>query len=115
MASGKSLIGKKLAESLNFKFIDLDDYIEIKEKLSISEIFSNYGEIYFRKLEHLTLKALISDNQNCVISLGGGTPCYSNNLDLLLNNSEIKTLYLKVSITNLLDRIFKEKSKRPLI
>ena len=115
MASGKSLIGKKLAQILNYEFIDLDDYIEKEEDSSISEIFKNKGEIYFRKREHEILKDLILVNQKCVISLGGGTPCYSSNLDLLLNNSDLKTFYLRVSINNLSERLFIEREKRPLV
>lgn len=115
MTSGKSLIGKKLAQTLDCEFIDLDEWIEKKEKLKISEIFKKRGEIYFRKLEHETLKTLVLDTKRNVISLGGGTPCYSNNLDLLINKSDLKTLYLKVSMTNLVDRLFKEKKNRPLV
>ncbi len=115
MTSGKSLIGKKLAQILNYEFIDLDDYIEKEEDSSISEIFKNKGEIYFRKREHEILKDLILVNQKCVISLGGGTPCYSSNLDLLLNNSDLKTFYLRVSINNLSERLFIEREKRPLV
>ena len=115
MASGKSLIGKKLAELLNYKFIDLDDYIVNEEDMSLSEIFKNKGEIYFRKREHTILRDLISIDQKCVLSLGGGTPCYSNNLELLLNNPDLKTIYLKVSINNLSNRLFNERENRPLV
>mgnify|MGYP000929308201 CR=1 FL=1 len=115
MASGKSLIGKKLAELLNYNFIDLDDCIASEEDMSIKEIFKNKGEIYFRNREHEILKDLVSIDQKCVISLGGGTPCYSHNLELLLNDSDLKTIYLKVSIKNLSDRLFKERENRPLV
>ena len=115
MTSGKSLIGKKLAKILNYQFVDLDDSIEKEVGLSIGEIFKNKGEIYFRNREHEILKHLISINQNCIISLGGGTPCYSHNLDLLLNNSDLKTFYLKVSVATISDRLFNEREHRPLV
>ena len=72
MGVGKSTIGKKLARKLKLKFIDIDRLIEKKEKSSISEIFSQNGESYFRKIEkNITLEELKKDN--CVIALGGGT------------------------------------------
>ena len=77
MASGKSTIGRILADKLNYSFIDLDDYIEEKEQTSVSEIFKSKGEIYFRKLETTSLQALLNNKDNLVLSLGGGTPCYS--------------------------------------
>ncbi|MCL4117360.1 UNVERIFIED_CONTAM: hypothetical protein GTU68_056804 [Idotea baltica] len=115
MTSGKSLIGKKLAQVLDYEFIDLDDYIVKKEELNIAEIFNKKGEIYFRKIEHIALKDIISDNQNCVLSLGGGTPCYGNNLKLLLNDLDLKTFYLKASIDTISERLFNERKKRPLV
>ncbi|MBU2938396.1 shikimate kinase [Lacinutrix sp. C3R15] len=115
MASGKSYLGKKIAKILDFEFLDLDDFIEKEEKTTIKEIFLNKGEIYFRKIEHLYLKKAIAANMNTVISLGGGTPCYSDNMSLLLNKSNIKTVYLQVTIPNLVERAFNETAKRPII
>ena len=115
MASGKSLIGKEITEILKFDFIDLDDYIEQKEQVSVKEIFNNKGEIYFRKKEHLYLKELLSQKGNYVIALGGGTPCYSDNISLLLNTKDCMTMYLKVSIPIIIKRLISEKDKRPLI
>ncbi|WP_452224330.1 shikimate kinase [Lacinutrix chionoecetis] len=115
MASGKSFIGKELAKVLGFKFIDLDDVIELKEKRSLSEIFSESGEIYFRKKEKQYLDSLLKTSINSVISLGGGTPCYFNTMDSLISKPKIKTVYLNVSIPVLVDRLREEKSKRPLI
>jgi len=115
MASGKSVIGEKLAEALNFMYQDLDDYIEIKENSSIKEIFAVKGEIYFRKIEYQYLNQILSKKGNCVLSLGGGTPSYTNNLALLLDNENIITIYLKASLNELAKRLFSEKADRPLI
>ena len=115
MASGKSLVGKVLAKRLNFKFIDLDDYIEIQEKMSVKEIFSSKGEIYFRKAETRCLKNLLEDSDKIVLSLGGGTPCYSGNMEIILNDENSRSVYLKTGIATLVERLKNEKSKRPLI
>jgi shikimate kinase len=114
MGSGKSTIGKQLATVLEYNFVDLDNYIEIKEGSSVTEIFKNKGEIYFRKIEHKYLIELLSQNINIVLSLGGGTPCYANNMELL-NVKGIQSYYLKLTSANLVDRLFEEKEQRPLI
>lgn len=113
MGSGKSLIGKELASKNHLKFIDLDAYIEKNENQTISELFSNKGHIYFRLKESEYLKDILTNNHNIVLSLGGGTPCYGNNLDLI-NNYSI-SIYLKTSIKILSNRLMKEKYERPLI
>lgn len=114
MGSGKSTIGQQLALILGYEFIDLDTYIEVKEGCTISEIFKNKGEIYFRKKEHGYLNDIISQNSNIVLSLGGGTPCYANNLQLL-NTNNVVSYYLKLLPGSLVDRLFDEKEHRPLI
>lgn len=113
MASGKSAVGKILAERLNILFIDLDSFIEEREQLSISEIFSKKGEIYFRKKEGDYLQELIDLNESAVISLGGGTPCYGNNLEIIENKST--SFYLKASIDTIFERLKNETSQRPLV
>lgn len=113
MASGKSAVGKKLAEKLEHQFIDLDSFIEEMEKMSISEIFKTKGEIYFRKQESFYLKEVLNLPQNLIISLGGGTPCYGNNSSVIQNNSV--SFYLKVSIATIYSRLKNETDKRPLV
>jgi len=115
MASGKSTLGKILADRLNFKFIDLDDFIESKERCSINDIFKQKGEIYFRKIETNYLKELLETDNKLILSLGGGTPCYGNNLELIQNSQGTKSIYLKASIPVLIERLEKEKAKRPII
>ena len=114
MGCGKTTIGQKLAVSLNRQFIDLDQYIEQNEKLSIKKLFESNKEIQFRKLEHHYLKELISNPDSFVLSLGGGTPCYANNL-LMLQADHITSVYLKASIATLTKRLEDQKDSRPLL
>jgi shikimate kinase len=114
MSSGKSTIGKHLADKLFLPFIDLDIYIEKKEKKSVSDIFKNKGEIYFRLIEHKYLKEILISDQKVVLSLGGGTPCYADNMNLI-NTANAISFYLQTSIKVLVDRLTKEKDDRPLI
>lgn len=113
MASGKSTIGKALAKQLNLNFYDLDSYIEVEEKQPISEIFQTKGEIYFRILEHKKLKELIAKEEDMVVALGGGTPCYAGNMNYILNHGT--SIYLQYSLQILVDRLWKENMQRPMI
>ena len=113
MGSGKSTIGEILSKTLNLPFFDLDFVIEAQENQSISEIFKAKGEIQFRKLEHLTLQNLLKENNNAIISLGGGTPVYHNNIDLIHQNSY--SIYLQATVATLSERLIAEKDTRPLI
>ncbi|WP_417444231.1 shikimate kinase [Joostella sp.] len=114
MGSGKSTIGKILAKKNDLAFIDFDEYIEKKEGLSIPQIFSQKGEIYFRKKETLYLLELLNAKPDAVVSLGGGTPCFGNNMDVVLNATE-NVFYLKLSVDVLEKRLKHEKAQRPLI
>lgn len=113
MGSGKTSVGKELSVALKLPFIDLDHYIEEKEQLTINELFKQKGEIYFRKQEHQILKQLISNTDAFVLSLGGGTPCYANN-HLLLQSTQVVSIYLQASINTLVERL-QNASHRPLL
>ena len=117
MSSGKSSVGKLLAKQMQYDFIDLDHYISENEGMPISEIFNLKGELYFRKKEKEYLEKILrsSTTTNLVLSLGGGTPCYYNNMRLILEQTGINSVYLKVNIETLLQRLWKEKEHRPLI
>ncbi len=112
MGCGKSTIGKKLAETLNYKFIDLDSFIQQKTEENITEIFQKQGENYFRDLEKESLNE-ICKMENIVIATGGGTPCFFDNMQKILDSG--KSIYLKMKVQDLKDRLQKEKNKRPLI
>jgi shikimate kinase len=112
MGSGKTTAGKKLAADLGYEFIDLDHFIETQYKQTIPEIFSTHGEKEFRSMEHNALKKVL-EKTDAVISCGGGTPCYFNNIELMNNNGI--TIYLKMSVNALVHRLLQAKEKRPLI
>ena len=111
MGSGKSIIGKDLSEYLNFKFYDTDKEIELKTNKSISKIFEEQGETYFRKIEEKICVKLLSQN-NCVISLGGGSIINRNIRKEIKQNSY--SIFLQVKLSNLLKRL-KTSKKRPLL
>ena len=114
MGCGKSTIAQKLSGMIATPYIDLDEYIEKKAKMSIKEIFESKGEIHFRKLEHTYFIELLNSPDEIIIGLGGGTPCYANNHELLIGEGKT-SIYLKASIDTLFNRLVSNKSKRPLI
>ena len=114
MGCGKSTVSKKLANLTGISVIDLDKKIEKREKLTINEIFEQKGEVYFRKLERTIFMELLESPKTMIIALGGGTPCYANNHELL-NGENVLSIYLKASVETLVKRLFTNRSKRPLI
>lgn len=112
MGCGKSTAGKQLANKLHLNFLDLDKYIEQNYRQSIPTIFRNEGEEKFRELEHLSLQELLKQD-NYVLSLGGGTPCFYNNMDLIKKSGI--SVYLKMSVQSLVNRLIHAKNPRPLI
>ncbi len=112
MGSGKSTIGKKLAKKMQYSFVDLDKYIEQKHSGCISDIFSQKGEDIFRKMEREALEELIAID-NVVISLGGGTPCFFDNMKVIRENGV--SVYLKMPASALLQRLQNAKVERPLL
>ncbi|QKX05681.1 shikimate kinase [Aquimarina sp. TRL1] len=115
MGSGKSLVGRCLSETIGSEYLDLDDYIEAEEKKTIKNIFEEKGEVYFRKKEHFYLKKVLGAFENTVISLGGGTPCFSGNIEIINKLAEGRSIYLQTGVDELVERLFGEKNKRPLI
>ena len=117
MGSGKSTIGRLLATKQGINFIDVDQVIEEKYKKSIGEIFAIEGETRFREIEHNTLQNNLDNNISSVVSVGGGLPCFHENMDLM--NSKGITVYLKMSAEAIYSRLvaLSEQSRalRPLI
>ena len=114
MGSGKTTIGRIVANHLSVKFLDLDDYIAQKENLSVAEIFKEKGEVYFRKKEHDYLKEIFLNENRFLLSLGGGTPCFGNNMELI-NQQTQYSFYIQTSLDELVKRLKKEKASRPMI
>lgn len=115
MGSGKSTIGKALAEALSYDFLDFDQYIVTHEKMSIPEIFEAKGEIYFRKKESHYLNQLLSEARNkTIVALGGGTPCYGMNMQNILQSGN-HTIYINVSYKQLAERLWNDRENRPLV
>ncbi len=114
MGCGKSTIASRLSKRTGIPFVDLDKSIEERTNLSINEIFEQKGELYFRKLEREIFIELLHSAETQIIGLGGGTPCYANNHELL-KGADVFSIYLKASVETLTNRLVSNKSKRPLI
>lgn len=112
MGSGKTTIGRTLAENMSLDFVDLDDVIEEQAGKSISEIFEESSEKVFREMERTALDKTMSMD-NVIIATGGGTPCFGNNMERM--NTKGLTVYLKLSADRLFDRLKDETEERPLI
>lgn len=114
MGCGKSSVAKYIANFSDLKHIDLDDYIVKREGRTISDIFNFSGELEFRKIEHICLIELLDSKEKLILSLGGGTPCYYDNMEFILNYTK-NICFINTPNNILAVRLFKEKSKRPLL
>ena len=112
MYSGKTTVGKRLARQLGYRFIDTDKVFEERYKISIPDFFSRYDETAFRKLEHEILLST-AECDDCVISTGGGTPCFHNNMDFILEKG--LSIYLEATESTILSRKAKSKKARPVL
>jgi shikimate kinase len=112
MGAGKTTLGKKLAKELGVEFIDLDWYIESRFHKTISELFSERGESGFRELERNMLHE-VGTFDNVLISAGGGTPCFFDNMDFM--NANGQTVFLDASIDVLFERLRVAKQQRPIL
>ena len=110
--AGKSTVGKRLASRLGWQFYDTDSFIERKYHLSIPDFFEKYGENAFRICEKAALMELLEKN-HAVISTGGGTPCFYDNMEYICNVGE--SVYLKATPEVLAAHLRMGRVERPLI
>lgn len=113
MGSGKTTLGRPLAARLGYRFVDLDRAIEEGEGMTIGEIFAVHGEGHFRALERRYLEEVIARGGDAVVSTGGGTPCFGENM-ALMNRSGV-TVYLKLTPGALAGRLRSALVQRPLV
>ena len=112
MGAGKTTIGKVLAKELGMPFYDLDWYIESRMRKTVPQIFAESGEEGFRKIEHNMLHE-VAEFEDVIISCGGGTPCFFDNIDYM--NSQGTTVFLDVPVERLFIRLSIARKRRPLI
>ena len=112
MGAGKTTIGRQLAMALGLQFYDLDWYIEMRYHKKVSEIFAEQGEEKFRDLEQRMLHE-VAEFEDVVVSCGGGTPCYADNIQYM--NQQAETVYLKLEPEVLCQHLMMGRTVRPLI
>lgn len=113
MGAGKSTVGKYAARHSYLHFVDLDTWIEESSGSSIPEIFAEKGEDGFREVEREALQTVTSWEGDWLISCGGGTPCFFDNMDFM--NAQGITIFMDLSAGRLTDRLKGAKEQRPLI
>ena len=115
MCSGKTTLGRALAHHLGCRFVDLDEEIEHRAGMSVSEIFQTLGEDRFRQMESDVLADIAgnrSDRQT-IVAVGGGTPCFGNNFELMSRAG--KTVLLETPVERIVERLILGQDKRPLV
>jgi shikimate kinase len=111
-SSGKTTIGKKLAQRLKMEFIDLDQVIEQRENKSIPEVYIEKGDTEFRTIEWAALKDVVKKD-NIVVSTGGGAPCHCDNMNLMEKYGEV--IYLHLDNDTLVSRLKHATKDRPIV
>ncbi|HIZ01251.1 MAG TPA: shikimate kinase [Candidatus Bacteroides merdipullorum] len=112
MGAGKTTLGKAFARELGLSFVDLDWYIEERFHQTISQLFAERGEDGFRRLERNMLHE-VGDFENVVVSTGGGTPCFFDNMDYM--NAQGQTVFLDVDEETLFRRLRVATAQRPIL
>jgi shikimate kinase len=112
MGSGKTTVGKALSKETGMMFYDLDWYIESRMRKTVSQIFAEKGEEGFRKIEYNMLHE-VAEFEDVIISCGGGTPCFFDNMEYL--NQQGDVIYLKATPETLYKHLLMAKVERPLL
>ncbi len=112
MGAGQSTVGKALSKELGIIFYDLDWYIESRMRKTVSQIFAERGEEGFRKIEYNMLHE-VAEFEDVIISCGGGTPCFFDNMDYL--NQQGQVVYLKADPEVLYKHLLMARVERPLL
>ena len=112
MGAGKTTVGRALARELKLPFYDLDWYIESRPLKKISLLFDEFGEEGFRQIERNMLHE-VAEFEDVIISCGGGTPCFFDNIDYM--NRQAEVVYLKTSPDVLLQHLLMARAERPLL
>ena len=113
MGCGKSTIGRKIARFAHLDFVDTDSLIEQRENATVADVMTYHGEEYFRRLESRYLHEVCELYGDFILSCGGGTPCFNNNMDYM--NSQGVTIFINPSIDTIVKRLIRGKWKRPLV
>ena len=112
MGAGKTTAARRLAQRLGWEVADTDALFEEKYKISVNDFFNKYDESLYRKLESEVLKSTES-LENVVISTGGGTACYFDNMEWM--NQHGLTVFMRISPQAAVDRVIHSRHKRPLV
>jgi len=113
MGCGKTTVGKRLAEALKLDFVDLDDAIVKRTKISVTEFFSKHGEFEFRTCEAQVLRDIPRRYPNAVVATGGGTPLQFDNMSFINDNG--LSIFLDIDSVHLIERLAKQRDARPLL
>ncbi len=112
MGAGKTTVGKALSDATGMMFYDLDWYIETRMHKTVAQIFAERGEEGFRKIEYNMLHE-VAEFEDVIISCGGGTPCFFDNIDYM--NAQGQVVYLQAEPEVLYKHLLMGKTERPLI